>query len=466
MYHKQFAHFCKNTNLILLIDHAGRAGNGFFLSIFDQHPQVLSCPWMHYVYSYFLRIFGEQEEILSTEVITQWTEQRYFALVYQELNEDRKALIRKMGSDPQASIDRHLVRNVFNQIVESETTISRRKLILATYFAFALGTGRDPQKIRYILLSDSISLRDENFFSGYSGKVLDFANKDFPEAKCIHLVRDPRAGFASSCHQYINQLENMYGLHWGNAFARIQKIVHLAFDWDQIFVFGFWLMYFRQTYEAIMRKKKEHAQLFLTIKNEDLNLDFCRSMHKLSEALKVDYLPDWDANESFQPTHLGTVWRGTGAYNSGYCPSTRLENESEEKARACAGPNRYVTERWKKRLKKHEIRLIEKFLQPEFASFDYPLLTTSGKSKWRWLLDLFRPLSGELPTLTWLKKGKKIGKRVFWDRLFFCAVCPFYFFLVRVAFVCVVYKTNIFRGDSFLLGKKQKIQRTHNEKFQ
>ena len=454
--HSQFISFCKNTNLILVIDHAGRSGNNFFLSIFDRHPQILSCPWLHYTYSYFLHIFGEQEKILSTEAVAHWTEQRYFALVYQELNENREALIRKMGSDPQANIDRHLVRDVFDQIIGSEKTISRQKLILATYFAFALGTGRDPAKIRYILLSDSISLRNENFFSGYSGKILDAANKDFPEARLIHLVRDPRAGFASSNHQFINQLGNMYGLHWGNACSRIQKIARLEFDWEQIFIFGFWLMYFRQTYEAIMRKKEEYPQLFLTIKNEDLNLDFCRSMRKLSESLNVDYLQDWDANESFQPTHLGKIWRGTGAYNSNYCPGTRLENESEEKSRACAGPNRHVTERWKKRLKKHEIRLIEKFLQPEFASFDYPLLATSGKTKWHWLLDLFRPLEGELPSLTWLKKGKQAGNCVFWDRLFFCAVCPFYFFLVRIAFLCVVYKTNVFRGDSFVLAPKTK----------
>ena len=136
--HSQFISFCKNTNLILVIDHAGRSGNNFFLSIFDQHPQILSCPWLHYTYSYFLHIFGEQEKILSTEAVAHWTEQRYFALVYQELNENREALIRKMGSDPQANIDRHLVRDVFDQIIGSEKTISRQKLILATYFAFAL----------------------------------------------------------------------------------------------------------------------------------------------------------------------------------------------------------------------------------------------------------------------------------------------------------------------------------------
>ena len=116
-----------------------------------------------------------------------------------------------MGSDPAARIDRHAVRRAFHGVLKGKRIITRRELILATYFAYLTGLGRDPARARYILLSDSISLRTESVFGGYSGKILDLAKADFPEAVFIHLVRDPRAGFASTNHQFINQLGNMYG---------------------------------------------------------------------------------------------------------------------------------------------------------------------------------------------------------------------------------------------------------------
>ena len=50
----RYEDFSKKVNLMLLIDHAGRAGNVFFLTIFDNHPEVISCPWIHYIYSYII----------------------------------------------------------------------------------------------------------------------------------------------------------------------------------------------------------------------------------------------------------------------------------------------------------------------------------------------------------------------------------------------------------------------------
>ena len=208
-----FADFSARVNLALVVDHSGRAGNAFFLSLFDQHPEVVSCPWMHYVYSYATHLFDGQDEIPAREALRVWPRQQYFALIYAEPNPQREALIRKMGSDPAARIDRHAVRRAFHGVLKEKRTITRRELILATYFAYLTGLGRDPARARYILLSDAISLRTESVFGGYSGKILDLAKADFPEAVFIHLVRDPRAGFASTNHQFINQLGNMYSVH-------------------------------------------------------------------------------------------------------------------------------------------------------------------------------------------------------------------------------------------------------------
>ena len=63
-----FRRFRQSVNLMLVIDHAGRAGNGFFQTIFDKHPQVVVCPWIHYIYSYIIEEFGDKETLSCEEV--------------------------------------------------------------------------------------------------------------------------------------------------------------------------------------------------------------------------------------------------------------------------------------------------------------------------------------------------------------------------------------------------------------
>lgn len=447
-----FDKFSKQTNIALVLDHSGRSGNGFFLTIFDQHKEVLSCPWMHYVYSYFIKLYGENEYVNRDDVLKNWINQRYFKLLNQTLDKENYELIKKMGGDPNAEIDRHLVNKVFSNIIQSRQQIHRRDVILATYFAYAFGIGRDVEDIKYILASDSISLKFESVFTGFSGKVIDIIIQDFPDANILHLVRDPRAGFASSNHQFINQLGNMYGLKWGNALSRAKRILNFDFDWDSVFVFGFWLMYFRQTFEASLRKQNEYPENFKIIRNEELNLNFSKTMRNISVSLGITYLPAWDKNDKFQPTMLGKPWKGTGAYNNQYSPSTRLENDPDEVALRSAGPNRHVTERWKKKLKNNEILLIEKFLRPEFSAFGYEQISNNN-SNLRWLSGLAKPLKGELPSIHWLADGWKSGKEIFRDRLFYTFVWPLYYILARWAFLEIVNNTCVFKKDCFTENK-------------
>ena len=109
--------FFKNTNLSVVIDHAGRAGNGFFLAIFDQHPEVLTCPWMHYTYSYIITEFENSDKINSKIAHKFWTEQSYFRFIYNEPNEILSMQILKFGGNPDAEIDRAKVRKIFDDYV-------------------------------------------------------------------------------------------------------------------------------------------------------------------------------------------------------------------------------------------------------------------------------------------------------------------------------------------------------------
>ena len=69
----EFKDFLKNVCPLYVIDHAGRAGNGFFQTLFDEHPEVLSIPWIHYCTSYFISEFGHAKEVDSRKAHAFWT---------------------------------------------------------------------------------------------------------------------------------------------------------------------------------------------------------------------------------------------------------------------------------------------------------------------------------------------------------------------------------------------------------
>ena len=53
----------RKLNLIGLIDHGGRAGSNFFCCLFDSHEEVISVPWIHYSYSYFMDKFRTEHRV-------------------------------------------------------------------------------------------------------------------------------------------------------------------------------------------------------------------------------------------------------------------------------------------------------------------------------------------------------------------------------------------------------------------
>lgn len=442
-----FDRFCERIDIIVAIDHAGRAGNGFFQAIFDQHPEIITCPWIHYVYSYICDTWGEADELDSEAVRRFWTETAYFRFLYREPDPVLDAQIRKFGGDPDAPLDRDRVRRTFDAIVGRRPTIRRKELVVLTYYCHALGTGREIEKLHYILTADSISLRHETVFGGFSGRILDLVRRDFEAPRLVHLVRDPRAGFASTNHQFVNSLGNMYGIRWGSYWHRFGRLVRLDFDWDSVFVFGFWLLYFRQTFAAAMRRKSDLASLFYTVKNEDLNLSFVPTLERLCAWLGVSMLPGW-RDASYAPTMLGRPWTGTGGYNSQYQQHRYgpLPNDPPEVASKVTGPNAYVTQRWRQRLARHEIYLIERLLAPELEAFDYPFLEYKhGRRGTRALLvALFRPLRGELPRWRWIATGRRLGAGEVANRLFYSISFPLFYVAARLAMLRIIRRGTIF----------------------
>ena len=435
---EQFKDFLKNVCPLYVIDHAGRAGNGFFQTLFDEHPEVLSIPWIHYCTSYFITRFGDAAEVNSRKAHDFWTQKSYFRLLYSDLNDEDYKLVHRFGGDPDTIINREMIRAIFDQLVLQKNTIYRKDVIFASFFAIARAFNRDISKIKYLILTDSISLRKENVFRGFSGKIIDISIKDSPKARFIHLVRDPRAGFASTNHQFVNQLGNTYAIRLGNIPQRFTELLRCEFSMEGPFVFGFWILYFLETFRSIEKKKAGRPDRFLTIRNEDLNLRFVPTIKKLTEDLKVNFIRIWE-NPDYCPTMLGQKWKGTGGYSNRYQTKRRgpLENDPDEVSSNVVGPNSYVTKRWKTRLSKEEIYVLEYFFRDEINAYGYNFLTPAplGRTEASVWLKMFVPLRGEVPSLQWLVSGWQQSTMEFGSRVTYYLLLPIFFVFARLVFL-------------------------------
>jgi hypothetical protein len=167
-------------------------------------------------------------------------------------------------------------------------------------------------------------------------------------------------------------------------------------------------------------------------------------MCHLSNVLDIQLLRTWNAG--FEPTILGRPWGGVGAYNSNTQKNKDglLANDPDDVAKRATGPNEYVTRRWRSRMKPYEIEIVEQLMAGEMSTFGYervtpPLRGEEPRPLW---LAFILPLSGELPTLSWILKGRSL--RDICDRTFYLFVFPIFFIVSRISFISFVKRSRVF----------------------
>lgn len=420
-------------NLICAIDHSSRAGNYFFQTLFDLHSEVLVCPWVQYTYSYLVTAFDLRSELPADEARAVMCERGYFRLVYQEATGKIADTIRAFGSDPQVAIDRPKVRTVFDALTLGPT-VSRRRLVAASFYAYARGIGRDVTQVKYLLVSDAISLRSEDVLGEHSGRVLSAVRADFPEARIVSLERDPRATFASCRHQYVNSLGNAYAVRANTVFRQLWDLLCGRFT-DGGNVNAFFLLYHATAARAMYRWKARLGESLLTVRNEDLNCDFVPTMRSICEWLGIGIAPEW-LMANYTPTNVGEPWHGKGAYSNRYnrVSTAMLENDSDAASASSAGPNAYVTMRWADRLWRNEKIVIEHLLREEFIDLGYPFVgsRTAASSSLELLWAFMAPFQGEIPNARWLRRIINAGPRAILDAAAFLVTSPLFYLLTRI----------------------------------
>jgi hypothetical protein len=272
----------------------------------------------------------------------------------------------------------------------------------------------------------------------------------------IHLVRDPRATFASLRHQLVKQKNGMYSFTIKGFLGALRGVFFGNAGWC---VFTHILSYTSAGSKELSGWRKNNPTKIYLVRNEDLNLHFLETMQWLVECLEIEWCEPW-SKPDYVPTSGGRPWRGTGAYNNTYQTLTEeivrtiagldkgqtregyrfnlgslLANDPEEISRSSAGPNRYVTERWKSRLTEHEIAFLEAVYLEEMLEIGYrPMFVRKGGfSRLRGLMECFYPLSGELFSRSWMARQAKAGVIPFLLLMIQLGAFPILFLCSRLA---------------------------------
>lgn len=406
--------------LLVVVDHA-RAGNNFFKRLFDQHSEIMSLTVVGYLYTRVINFFGERETVGGREACDWAFQDSNIKRIAAPLTTEIKSDLLHIGENLDSELDRGKVQDVLLKTIHTKETVTRKDVIVSIFLAFALGTNRNVSGFKYLML-DEVAHNDLPDGEEQNQKFFSSLKNDFSQYRIIHLVRDPRANFASIKHQYVSTFGNMYPI-------RATKI------WRSVGCNSIWLWIMKYTNEGAKSlakfRKRMDKDSFLQIRVEDVNLHFVETMTAITQWLNVGWFQPWQSPEYFV-TSCGVPWRGISAYAPHYNPvqDGPMQNDSDEDWRICR-PNPQLNQKWKKRLLPREIKIIEAVNYEELIDLGYPLLYPKALGqKWRVILLGMLPFSGEIPLrLEWWFSKKRIDKRIA-----FFIVLPFSYLISRVMF--------------------------------
>ncbi len=420
----------RTAKSLIVLDH-GRAGNGIFMRLFDQHPEVLVIPHVGYFPFHLTRMFDDRQHVSGAEVLDFLLNRTDLRYVSGDMSEAVATEYRRLGDDPNFPIDRALVRAVLGELLDNGSYFCKVDVVAAMHAAYAIGTGRDVSRVKYVLMNDQ-----PLHYQAHLNVSIEQAHEDKRDgvgrSVFIHLVRDPRANFASLRHQMVREANGMYPFFLRGLLSAFRSVLYGSGTWC---VFLLILEYTMQGSRELFEWRKRTSAEFIVVRNEDVNLRFVPTMESLAKRLGVQWFKGW-SNPNYVPTAGGLPWRGASAYSNTYqqlreekirrtlgvggkhavhgyrfSTDTVLNNEPADVSASIAGPNRRVTERWRSRLSRHEIAFLEAVYYEELADLDYETMYVYGSviSRIKGFLRILFPLSGELLAHSWIMGRLRAG---------------------------------------------------------
>ena len=454
---KLFETFNKIIPLIVF-DHA-RAGNGFFSRLFDQHQNILSIPFVCYL-PFHLEVLFKGERRIKWEKALHYllnkTDVRY---LFNELDDEIKLEYKRLGDNPNFKINRELGKLILSNMLEHIGMVSKKDVFNSLHAAYAIAVDRKIESIKYILMSDQplhYKAHFNNSIEGYYKNDME----SFKDCIFIHLIRDPRANFASLRHQYLKQNNGMYDYSVKGLIKSIVGIFGGVLTWSTyLYIYD----YTSSGNQDLTNWRMNSANQFYVIKNEDINTNFIPTMKLLIDFLGAEMCSDW-LMDNYTPTSGGEIWKGVGAYNDTYQNLTvnkikntlnkqinpiyrfklnsKLSNDKKEISSSIVGPNKYVTERWKSKLTVSEIKILELLYKNELIQYNYAFLNSEDglRSKIMQFLCFALPFNGEGISFVWIKSSFSKGFNEILKLFFDLVSLPVFYIMGRLTLIKLFFR--------------------------
>lgn len=280
---------------ILFILATGRSGSMFLHSLFDSHPQVLSYPAIHGIYSPLFPgdcIVTIDDAVEYLQVLTRL--HIHFQNGYDEA-------VGRLGADGRESlsVDPERFLPLFREeLAGAGPHITRRDIVLGVHRAWGRYSGASPSTPR--LLVEHV----------HNPAMVGAALADFPEAYCIQTVREPCAGY----YAMVDFCWKAYGHFKSMFFFKFTKNVFVD-PWEELEA---------PTWPFLPGRHR-------TLRLEDLNARGEPVMREIADWLGIDFDESLTRSSVGGLTCLGNS--GTAAVVSGF-------RGSAPSASAGSGPSR------------------------------------------------------------------------------------------------------------------------------
>lgn len=297
-----------------------KAGTSLLRAVFDSHPQLIVYPEETIFFRRFLPQaqgldMNEQLDLAARSIlhIFKWNQQK---------PDPSQA---KFPGRDYSTIPFEAVNQAMRQIAAQRWQHAGDTLS-AAILAFGQVSGQTTPETR-------CWIEKSPYNEYFSAQIFTW----WPEARCIHIIRDPRDNYVSYRRKHATWSPEFFAANWR-----------------------------RSTQAGLNNQQQYGAQRYLILRYEDLAQTPDVTLPKLIEFLGIDWNPSLTS-----PTRAGTQWQGNSMF-------------ADQFQAISAAP----IARWKEQLPAQEAAVIDLLTQPALQTLRYP---PSGNP----------PLSARLRALTW-----------------------------------------------------------------
>ena len=228
----------------------GRCGTHLFLSLFDNHKEIVALP---FTIKFFQIFKSDQYKLNFDNLLKILVEKTRFRLLKEPENDPHFSL----GNVENLKYDHTIFCKELKKLMLNKNIISRREIIEFFYIAYAQSIKKDLNKIKYIIIDAS--------YHDYLSEI----NNDFEDYKSFFLIRDPREQLLSflKLHHRINS-----SLYIKN---KMNYLTHSIFSQKENYNF--------------LEKLQNNYYKNLIVKFENLKKDPIKIMQKSAEFLEIEF---------------------------------------------------------------------------------------------------------------------------------------------------------------------------------